>query len=152
MGNDDVCRVCGKPIPESRKRYRSFYCSHGCKLSVERNKYRKANPVSIVGRAQSGAVSELLVCADLLRRGFEVFRAVCPACSCDLAVLKDGILQRVEVKTGSRYIKVDGTVMHTYGKGHAGIRADILAVVDLDANHIIYTPPFPEQGTEDVAA
>jgi len=35
-----------------------------------------------------GAMAELCVAADLLRHGFEVFRAVSPHSTCDLAVLK----------------------------------------------------------------
>src|SRR5581483_12433385 len=50
---------------------------------------------------ETGAVSELLACADLLRRGYAAFRAVSPACRCDLVAMKDGQCWRVEVRTGS---------------------------------------------------
>lgn len=53
-----------------------------------------------VNTSATGAISELLVCADLYRHGYEVFRALCMCCSCDLVVLKYGKLLRVEVKTG----------------------------------------------------
>jgi hypothetical protein len=46
-----------------------------------------------------GASSELLVCADLLLKGFEVFRSVSTNCSCDIVALKNGKLLRVESKT-----------------------------------------------------
>jgi len=57
-----------------------------------------------------GATSELLVAADLLRRGFEVFRAVSPTCSCDLGVLRDGRFLRVEVKTVRKSERGAGSV------------------------------------------
>jgi hypothetical protein len=47
-----------------------------------------------------GASSELLVCSDLLRAGYEVFRSVSLNCSCDLVAMKDGEIIRVECKTG----------------------------------------------------
>lgn len=39
------------------------------------------------------------VAVDLLSRGYNVFRALSPSCPCDLAVLKNGKLVRVEVRT-----------------------------------------------------
>ncbi len=47
-----------------------------------------------------GAISELVVAADLLDRGYSVFRSVSPNSPIDLVVLKSGRLQKVEVKTG----------------------------------------------------
>lgn len=93
-----------------------------------------------------GAVSELLTCVDLLQRGFEVFRAVSPACSCDLAILKDGRLLRVEVRTGAVYEKQDGTVGHYLVRPDKE-KSDILAIVDRQSGTITYEPAF-----EDVAA
>jgi hypothetical protein len=46
-----------------------------------------------------GAIGELIVAADLLKKGYHVFRSCSPSCPCDLAILKDEKLFRVEVKT-----------------------------------------------------
>jgi len=54
-----------------------------------------------VSRSTKGAISELLVAGDLLFKGYEVFRAVSPACSCDLIAQKNGRLTRIEVRTGA---------------------------------------------------
>lgn len=69
-----------------------------------------------------GALAELLVAADLMARGYEVFRAVSPSASCDLTALKDGLSLRVEVRTGRR--------MPGGGLGYlrARLRADVVAV------------------------
>jgi hypothetical protein len=67
-----------------------------------------------------GASSELKVCADFLLAGYEVFRSVSLNCSCDLVVLKNGEVFRVEVKTG--YKKQIPSADKT--------RFDILAVVN----------------------
>ena len=47
-------------------------------------------------------MSELRVAVDLLSKGYEVFRAVSPACSCDLVALREGQLPlRIEVRTAN---------------------------------------------------
>lgn len=71
---------------------------------VGRTGMMSLNSVGFEGRASGlpgtrGAVAELMVCADLLSKGVEVFRAVSPQATCDLAVIdKSGRFLRVEVK------------------------------------------------------
>ncbi len=77
---------------------------------------------------------ELVVCVDLLRRGYHVFRAVAPNCACDLLILKDGTLTRVEVTTG--YIGLKGNLAHPVKDPN---RFDLLAVVT-----------YREDGREDI--
>lgn len=84
----------------------------------------------------TGAVSELTVACDLLKRGYEVFRAVSPSCSCDLAILKDNKLVRVEVRTAQRN-QVTGNVLYPNPDRN---RFDVLALVLLADNEIIYIP------------
>lgn len=52
-----------------------------------------------ISTSATGARSELLAAADLLRRGYHVLRAVSPTGPFDLAAFKDGRFYRVEVKT-----------------------------------------------------
>jgi len=73
------------------------------------------------------------VAVDLLARGYEVFHAFSPSCSCDLAILKDRSLLRVEVKTGYRW---KGKVHHA--KPRDGC-FDIIAVV-IEGEPVIYEP------------
>jgi hypothetical protein len=80
------------------------------------------------GRANTGAVSELLASADLLRRGYDVFRAVSPQCPCDLVAMRDGVCLRVEVRTGTPYLAT-GTVGVPLRETD---RFDVLAVVVAD--------------------
>ena len=83
-----------------------------------------------------GAIHELAVSADLLRRGYAVFRALSPSCSCDLVIMKNGVLQRVEVTSG-RHTK---TKIEWLPKDPA--KFDLLAVVTRDGQ-IHYTPEVP---------
>jgi len=75
--------------------------------------------------ADSGAIAELEVCAKLLRKGFEVYRSVSPASSCDLIAFnkKKNELFRVEVRTGK--IRKDGEI--TYPTSNCD-KYDIMAV------------------------
>ena len=79
---------------------------------------------------------ELLVSADLMRRGYEVFRALSPACSCDLVILKEGRLLRVEVRTAQK--SISGKLSWTNSKKDIG-RSDMLALV-VEGRDIVYLP------------
>ena len=94
-----------------------------------------------------GALSELVVSADLLSKGFEVFRALTSSCSCDLAILKNGKLSRIEVKTAyknnsGKYVfangRLDADNLRVYA--NTKIKADILALYIRSENKIIYQP------------
>lgn len=53
-----------------------------------------------ISSSTKGAALEMIVCADLLLRGFGVFRSVSPTCSCDLVVHAEKKLYRVEITAG----------------------------------------------------
>jgi hypothetical protein len=85
---------------------------------MERLLYGPSNAQSRAGR--TGAASELVVCVDLIRRGYDVFRAVSAQCCCDLIAVKGINVLRVEVRTAH------GTKgMSASKRGHY----DVLAVV-----------------------
>lgn len=54
---------------------------------------------SEIPRAQRGAHSELLACAELLRLGYHVYRCESPHAPFDLVAYRDGQCWRVEVKS-----------------------------------------------------
>jgi len=89
---------------------------------------------------QIGCAAELLVCADLVSSDCEVFRAVGMHSSCDVVALKNGILKRVEVKTG--IIKRNNKFQVHFAKNQR-TKSDIVAVVDR-AKGIRYFPPLEE--------
>lgn len=135
---DVTCRSCGNPVPADRQRYRSKYCTNRCSRDYQKKLYREANGrVSTLPTGTAGAISELLVAADLLRRGYAVFRALSQSCSCDLAILKGSQLLRVEVRSG--YRTVNGAVSSSIQSKDKG-RYDLLAVVFRADGSIHYTP------------
>jgi hypothetical protein len=87
----------------------------------------------------TGALSELLVATDLMRRGYDVFRALSPSSPCDLIILQGVATQRVEVRTGHR--SPTGRLIAPIGNKDVG-RSDIVAIVYDKGKHIVYLPAF----------
>jgi len=130
---EGICKRCSQPIPLDRKR--AVFCSKNCK----NRHYSLQAPASqsLRGKVASGtvgAVQELRVSVDLLLRGYEVFRALSPSSSCDLAATKDGKFLKIEVTTG--YISVSGKVL---APKKLDREFDVLAVVMHDGC-IVYDP------------
>jgi Holliday junction resolvase len=112
---EKTCRHCGKYFV---KEINIDFCSWRCK----NNQKNKGN---------IGAMSELMIAADLINKHYEVFRALSPATSTDLIIRKNNKLMSVEVKT-AQYIN------EKYYFMKKNIKADILAFYHLQTNHIGY--------------
>lgn len=84
-----------------------------------------------------GAIAEMLVSADLLGRGYHVFRSVSPCCPCDLIAMRAGEPPlMIEVKTGyanAGGVRCSPTRNNTY---------DVLAVVIHEEVLVVYDPPL----------
>jgi len=143
------CLNCGDTIPPTfrknshppiRTRGKSKYCSAKCSGVYQKHRYKKANPVSYSHLHPSaiGTLQELRVCGDLIAKGFEVFRAVCGGCSCDLAILKDRKVLRIEVTTVIK--SPAGKLSYLL---HDPQKYDILALV-FRSGEVIYKPTMPE--------
>ena len=74
-----ICNYCKKEF--TAHTINNIYCKN-CRKSM----FKSFGGITC---ATIGAISELMVSADLLKKGYEVFRAVSPSCSCDLAILRD---------------------------------------------------------------
>ncbi len=135
------CAECGNPIPETRRSHARL-CSYLCERARNKRMFEERNPLpaewsKLLSAGKAGAVQELLVAADLLKRGISVFRAVSPAEICDLMIIANGSFYRVEVTTGN--LNRNGTFCHaknTFGSR----RFDILAVVKRGTGQITYMP------------
>ena len=135
------CKVCGKPVPASRRRYRSKTCSRHCSRTDWKERYRAARGIAPINRPTTGAVSELSVAAHCLSLGFSVFRSMCSSAPCDLILLRDGQCIRVEVRTGARHI-LDTTRL-SYPKKTCDIgRSETVAVYAPEDRSITFIPPL----------
>ncbi len=121
-----TCKQCKKKF---KGMYNQLYCSQKCYLnfvSIKRE-FKEIN------RGTVGAIQELRVSVDLLAKGFEVYRALSPASSSDLLILKKGKAITVEVRTA--YRNGNGVV----NAPMKNMKSTILAKV-LPQGEIIYEP------------
>lgn len=92
-----VCSVCCGNFESVQVHAR--YCSSDCRKSSERERWGRTSDGSL-SSGTVGALAELACSVDLMEKGYAVFRALSPACICDLIAFKDGKFLRVEVRTG----------------------------------------------------
>lgn len=120
-----LCTICNKPLSGKATQY----CSDECRKVRARQIYKDSGVYCPTGldNGTAGAVSELRAAADLLSRGYEVFRALSPTCSCDLIAFKNSRIIRVEVRTGHYHLGDSGKPL--FGETKQKHRADILALV-----------------------
>jgi len=124
------CAECRVLFKVNKGKVQEF-CSNSCRSAA----YQVNYPAELLALSTGsrGAIGELMVCADLLLRGFDVFRAVSQSSKCDLAiVLPPRIVFRVEVTTGHR---INGKLAHST---KSASQFDILAVCLTVAREIVY--------------
>lgn len=162
LGRRVDCEACGAPIEDERLRGqggRTRYCG-GCGFTADKRRRAEANrryqgkprerlllaPVAVEEPAPNvvastlGALNELAVAADLMRRGYDVFRALSPASPCDLLALRGGLTVRIEVRSVTR--GPDGKlrkVVHAKDRG----RFDVAALVE--RNGAIHYKGLPDE-------
>jgi len=107
----------------------------------EGNKYEIHIDQSI-GTAQKGSAFELIVSADLLGKGYHVYRSMTMCAPFDLAAYKDGICKKVEVK--STFNKEKKLAKCNFALTVKEINYDVLALVDRTNKFIFYGAFFKE--------
>ena len=108
--------------------HNQLYCSQKC---LNENFGIKRNWEGI-STGTVGAIQELRVSVDLLSKGYEVFRALSPSCSCDLLVKKNNKFFSIEVRTA--YQNKAGRIVTV----RTNIKAEYLALAL--PSKIIYEP------------
>lgn len=84
----------------------------------------------------------MLVCADLLSRGFEVFRAISPSATCDLILAHPGGAETVRVEVRCAHFRgprVDGQIFWSVVSRKGAY--DLFVIVMPDGT-IHYDPPL----------
>lgn len=93
-------------------------------LHIRSKSESNSSPIASISHLSRGAVCELLTAAELMKRGFDVYRNMNPTGSCDLVIWSKTTALRVEVKRG----------MIRDGDPICGVKRngqfDILALVD----------------------
>jgi hypothetical protein len=90
------CKVCKKEFC-TRKSLQTI-CSKDCRRKLAKSRKPFDEDLST---GTAGTISELTVAADLIKKGWSVFRALSPNCFCDLVAYKKGKkIRLIEVRTG----------------------------------------------------
>ena len=91
-----------------------------------------------------GAHSELAACVWLLEQGFEVFRNISQHGTTDIVAVKYDMLWRIDVKSASTSVLVDGTVRNYCSfKPPSGVRA----LIALSNGDFVWGDQWPGQCT-----
>ncbi|MCI0389001.1 MAG: hypothetical protein MOB07_09600 [Acidobacteria bacterium] len=120
------CLSCGKEFRPKNKRRN--YCSTDCRPSSQFKR-----PTLGMTTVKCGAHSELIACAYLLRKGYDVYRAVNWMSKADLVAVRASEIIRVQVRTGN-YINAKGTFCYSEPMDDA---YDLLMVVDHEGNIVV---------------
>lgn len=110
--------------------HNTLYCTT-CRTYKRRALYGFSEKLYPTGTV--GAISELMVAVDLMKKRYDVFRALSSHSKCDLIATKGNKTLRIEVRSGTK--GVNGTVYASRKK-----QADILAIFIHSDNHIVYEP------------
>jgi hypothetical protein len=129
-----VCEYlpCGKEFTPIQAHQR--FCRRKCNHLWHRDKVE--HPNETLDSTSVGAAHELIVCADLLKKGMAVYRTVSGS-FVDLVVFRGDRMWRVEVTTG--YRMDNGTTPIPMRKMKESHKFDVLAIVHWD-NRILYEP------------
>lgn len=121
------------------------YCSRQCRKAGEQAAYRRLNhPVSGLPTATIGAMHELAVAIDLLKKGYSVYSSLSASSPGDLVIMNGGKTAKlVEVTTGKR--SPTGNLTYPAHKKHSGT-FDLIAVVEPNGR-ITYLPEL-DGGTD----
>lgn len=124
-----ICN-CGKEFATFNKR--KIYCSNDCN-----KKYTPKLSGGITEKLCTGTIGvigELVISIDLLKKGYNVYRALSPSSNGDLIAEKNNIFCKIEVRTGRQRL-LDNA--YFFGKRKKD-NAEIYAVVIHGHNKIFY--------------
>jgi hypothetical protein len=128
-----LCRNCQAGF--TKKNYNQIFCSIKCERKYNAPETSGLKRDFGLSSSSAGAMSELLACADLLKKGYSVFRSVSPASNFDAIAFKNDKMISIEIRTG--YMSKSGKLIFT--KNQKDI-AQHYAVVLHQKNEVVYIP------------
>lgn len=98
------CKVCNKEFQPRTPQH--IYCSKLCVAKhADTIQIRSMSKETKLPSGTVGAISEILVSADLMKKGWDVYRALSPSSYCDLIAIKNDTILKLEVRTGTYYTR-----------------------------------------------
>ena len=129
------CVVCNRNF--EAKTPNQKYCSEDCQIQVHRTLGGEFNSNNSISCGTVGAISELLASVDLMKRGYEVHRALSPQSNCDVLAIKNKKVYRFEIRTARKVF--DGKLNYSL----AYIKAPNVIAVVIKNSEIYYFPSNP---------
>ena len=120
-----ACEACARVFVTNKPN--QITCSVDCKRARDRSGGYRSPLAGLVTKGSVGAAHEMLVAADLLKRGFDVYRSVSPTAHADIIIVNGSHILRVEVTTGTPNRRPSSRPLSWPPK--VASRHDILAVV-----------------------
>lgn len=135
-----VCGFCGDVFEAAHSLRR--YCRRECQLQASKCRNGAATPMLNIQASGTtvGAIAELKVVVELLAAGYDVYRASSPACPCDLVVIKQGCVLRIEVTSVVGNLYKEPTMP---ARKNSYSHWDIVAVYVRSTDEILYFPALP---------
>ncbi len=132
------CVNCGSTETAKRTPLKThqIYCSIKCRTIYYTSK--SGRTTSDISTSSTGTLSELLASADLISKGYYMFRALSPSSPCDLIALRGDKCLRVEVTTGRRNSNTQSIYYPNKTKDQA--KFDLLVVVVPEEGTVTYYP------------
>ena len=131
------CVTCGTDFTPRGSRHR--YCGMACTPEA---RSQQNLPTLHMTTATVGAMIELMVCTDLMIRGYDVFRAVSPSCYCDLVARKGDLTLHIEARTGFK----DGPRVQFLTRYRPGVTC--MAMLDSLTKTVYYYLPGTKEPME----
>lgn len=111
MEDNKICLNCGAALLRKKT---TKYCTARCRVLYHNRVNIEKTPLVGIGTASVGAIAEYMVCIDLLKKGFDVFKSISPASNCDILALKEGRVLKLEVRTARYYKMSNGGIKLSY--------------------------------------
>ncbi len=106
------CKGCNEKF---EAKTHQLYCSKKCSTDRVNSAFIKSG-LEHIATGTVGAIAELVVSADLMRKGYDVYRALSPSCNADILAIKGSEMKKYEVRTGRYYKNNDGSYKLSYPK------------------------------------
>jgi len=97
---DKVCLICTNSFKHSQPQ--ALVCSKKCRDARDDQLYGRLCNQKILPTGTTGAISEMAICADLMYKGYAVFRATSPSCFADVVAIKGVDVFKIECRTGHK--------------------------------------------------
>lgn len=110
---EKTCDICARKFTTSYSKAK--YCSNFCSRKRQKQQTKQGSIIvkGSISSSSVGAIAELAVSAELMLKGYAVFRALSPASYCDTIAVRDGVVFHVEIRTG--YRREDGRISFPNG-------------------------------------